>query len=57
VQSGFLLDIVIRQGPSVLELLARKDETLLVRGNALFVLDLGLERGGERVRYEFAATS
>ena len=35
-----LLDVVVREGAAVLELLAREDEALLVRRNALLVLDL-----------------
>merc|ERR1712216_118604 len=31
------------EGTAILELLAREDETLLVRGDALLVLDLGLD--------------
>ena len=42
VKSRFLLDVVVRQSPAVLELLTSKDETLLVWGNALLVLDLRL---------------
>jgi hypothetical protein len=34
VQRGLLLDVVVRERAAVLELLARKDESLLVRGNA-----------------------
>merc|ERR550514_929432 len=37
------MDVVVREGAAVLELLARKDEALLIRGNALLVLDLGLD--------------
>jgi len=44
VEGGLLLDVVIREGPSILELLAGKDQTLLVRGDAFLVLDLGLHR-------------
>merc|ERR1711974_74015 len=33
---------VVGEGPSVFELLASKDQPLLVRGDALLVLDLGL---------------
>merc|ERR1712108_108567 len=40
--SGLLLDVVVREGPSVFELLASEDQPLLVRGDALLVLDLGL---------------
>jgi len=34
VKGGLLLDVVVREGAAVLELLAREDETLLVRGDA-----------------------
>ena len=43
VQGGLLLDVVIREGAAILELLAGEDETLLIRGNALLVLNLGLD--------------
>ena len=43
VQSALLLDVVVRQRAAILELLAREDQTLLVRRDALFVLDLGLD--------------
>jgi len=34
VKGRLLLDVVIRQGTAVLELLSSKDETLLIRGDA-----------------------
>ena len=37
-----LLDVVVGEGAAVLELLASKDQALLVWGDALLVLDLGL---------------
>lgn len=37
VKGRLLLDVVVREGAAVLELLASEDETLLVRGNALLV--------------------
>ena len=37
-----LLDVVVAEGAAILELLAGEDETLLVWGNALLVLDLAL---------------
>ena len=40
VQGGLLLDVVVRERAAVLQLLAREDEALLVRGDALLVLDL-----------------
>ena len=43
MEGGFLLDVVVRKGAAVLELLAGEDQTLLVRGNAFLVLDLGLD--------------
>ena len=39
VESGFLLDVVVTEGSAVLELLSSEDETLLIRGNSLLVLD------------------
>merc|ERR1719409_2407952 len=41
VQSRFFLDVVIRQSATVLQLLAGENQTLLIRGNAFFVLDFG----------------
>ena len=43
VEGGLLLDVVIRQSPPVLQLLSGKDQPLLVRRDALLVLDLGLD--------------
>jgi hypothetical protein len=43
MEDGFLLNIVVGEGPAVLELFASKDEMLLVRGDALLVLDLRLD--------------
>ena len=43
VQCRLLLDVVVSQRAAVLELLAREDEALLVRRDALLVLDLGLD--------------
>ena len=42
MESALLLDVVIRKGAAILELLASKDQTLLVRRDALLVLNLGL---------------
>ena len=42
VESRLLLDVVIRERTAIFELLAGKDESLLIRGNAFLVLDLGL---------------
>ena len=43
VKGGLLLDVVVREGAAIIELLALEDETLLVRGDALLVLDLLLD--------------
>jgi hypothetical protein len=42
VQGGLLLDVVVSQGAALLQLLAGEDQALLIRGDALLVLDLGL---------------
>ena len=41
--STHLLNIIITQRPPILELLPGKDQPLLVRRDALLVLDLGLD--------------
>ena len=43
MEGGLLLDVVVRKSAAVLELLASEDQALLVRGDALLVLDLGLD--------------
>ena len=43
MQGRFLLDVVVRQGAAVLQLLAGEYQALLVRGDALLVLDLLLD--------------
>ena len=43
VEGRLLLDVVVGEGAAVLELLAREDETLLIGGDALLVLDLRLD--------------
>ena len=42
VKSALLLDVVVSKGVTILKLLASKDETLLIRGDALLILNLGL---------------
>ena len=37
------MDVVVSQRTAILELLAREDETLLVRRDTLLILDLGLD--------------
>ena len=43
VESRLLLNIVVRKGTAVLQLLSSKDQALLIRGNAFLVLNLGLD--------------
>ena len=43
MEGGLLLDVVVAQSTSILKLLASKDESLLVRGDAFLVLDFGLD--------------
>merc|ERR1712063_55101 len=43
MKGALLLDVVVRKGSSILKLLASKDQPLLVWGNSLLVLDLGLD--------------
>ena len=43
MESGLLLNIVVRKCSAVLELLSSEDESLLIGGNALLVLDLSLD--------------
>jgi len=43
VKGGFLLDVVVAQGTSILKLLSGENKTLLIRGNSFLVLDLGLD--------------
>ena len=43
MQGTLLLDIVVRKGTSILQLLSRENETLLIRWDALLVLNLALD--------------
>jgi hypothetical protein len=43
VQGGLLLDVVIRESTSIFQLLSSEDQTLLIRGDSLLVLDLGFD--------------
>ena len=43
VECGLLLDVVVSQSAAILQLLAGKDQALLVWGNSLLVLDFGLD--------------
>ena len=43
MEGGLLLDVVVRKSAAVLKLLTGENETLLIRRDALLVLDLGLD--------------
>ena len=43
MKGGLLLDVVVRKGAAVFELLASEYETLLIWGDAFLVLDLSLD--------------
>jgi len=43
MKSGFLLDVVVRKGSSILELLSSEDESLLIGRDTFLVLDLSLD--------------
>jgi hypothetical protein len=42
MESGFFLNIVVREGSSVFQLLSGEDESLLIWGDSFLVLDLSL---------------
>jgi len=43
VESRLLLDVIVGEGATILELLAGEDESLLVGRDTLLVLDFGLD--------------
>ena len=43
MESRLLLDVIVRKSSAILELLAGKDKSLLIGGDALLVLDLSLD--------------
>ena len=43
MERRLLLDIVIRQSTTILQLLPSKDQALLIRGNTLLILNLLLD--------------
>ena len=40
MEGALLLDVVVGEGPTILQLLAGEDESLLVWGNSLLVLNI-----------------
>jgi len=43
MEGGFLLDVVVGQSAAVFQLFSGKDESLLVRGNTLLVLNFSFD--------------
>ena len=43
MESGLLLDVVVGEGSSVFKLLSGKDESLLIRWDSFFILNLSLD--------------
>jgi len=43
MEGGFLLDVVVRKGSTVFQLLTGEDKSLLIGGDTFLVLDLGLD--------------
>ena len=43
MECGLLLDVVIRKGSAVFELLTSEDESLLIWWDTFLILDLGLD--------------
>ena len=43
MESALLLNVVVREGTSILQLLSGEDQALLIRRNSFLVLDLGLD--------------
>lgn len=43
MKSGLFLDVIVTQSPSIFELFASEDQTLLVRWDTFFVLNLGFD--------------
>jgi len=57
VKGGFLLDVVVAQGSTVLELLSSEDQTLLIWWNSLFILDFRLHVLDSVTRLDFQSNS
>ena len=50
MEGGLLLDVVVGQGAAVLQLLAGEDQTLLVRGDPLLVLEGRVDESRQMLR-------
>jgi len=43
VKSAFFLNVVVTQSSAIFQLFSGKDESLLIRGDAFLILNLGLD--------------
>lgn len=57
MESRFFLDIIVRQSPTVLELLASENQALLVRRDTFLVLNLALHIVDRIRRFDFESDS
>lgn len=53
MESGLLLNIVIGKSSAIFKLFSGEDESLLIRGDTLLVLDLGLDVVDGIARFDF----
>ena len=53
MKSGFLLDVVVGEGATVLELFSSEDQSLLIRWDSFLVLNLGLDVVDRVGRFNF----
>ena len=53
MKSRFLLNVVVEESATMLELFSGKDQSLLIRWDSLLVLDLGLDVVDSVGRFDF----
>ena len=53
MESALLLNVIVGEGAAVFQLLAGKDKTLLIWGDALLVLNLRLDVVDSITRFDF----
>ena len=53
MEGRFLLDVIVRESATVLELFSSEDETLLIRRDSFLVLNLGLDVVDRVGRFNF----
>ena len=53
MEGRFLLDVIVRESATVLELFSREDQALLIRWDSFLVLNLGLDVVDRVGRFDF----